>query len=166
MTYTPLALSPGAVMSKGQFISYAMKVRLNDGNDHVFYLGFDRIVELARAFNIKIPQMIADGTYSLSASSKETLATEADYKKLNVHLTKNELEYPEPKNIIHQLNVLIGDEFLLLSILRNDQSTIDIQIPNPAIEIFCGYMMNTLVYAGGKTLSEKVIAEAAKTPHN
>jgi len=160
MGYTPIALSPGAVLHKGQFVSYVMKIRLDDDRgDHLFYLGYERVVELAKALGLKTQQMYLKGTFSPAASSKETLDTEEKYKLQNVHLTHDEIEVPDTKNVVYQLNAIILDDSLLLSIIRHDKTKIDISVPDPAIEIFTGYMMNTLLKAGGEALTEKVIAQ-------
>ncbi|EKB3344767.1 hypothetical protein ONY55_003224 [Shigella sonnei] len=50
MEYTPIALSPGAMLHKGKFIGYVMKIRFSEcSGDHLFYLRYDMVVELARA---------------------------------------------------------------------------------------------------------------------
>ncbi|EPN1938177.1 hypothetical protein ACTV7A_005497, partial [Escherichia coli] len=60
---------------------------------------------------------------------------------------------------ISKLTPNIRDASLLLSLIKNDNSKIDINIPEAAVEIFTGYMMNTVIKAGGEALSEKLISD-------
>lgn len=160
MEHKPTGLAPGAVMSKGSLIAYAMKIRLEDSTDELFYLGEDRIVELLKALAIKTQQLHAKGSFSLDEVDKATNIAEQKYRKQNVQLTQNELESPSPGNVVHQLNAEIRDDSLLLSIIKHDNRIVDIRIPDPEIEIFTGYMLNTLKKVGGDSLINQVIAKA------
>ncbi|MFB6328522.1 YjeJ family protein [Pantoea deleyi] len=162
MEFVPVALAVGASLKKGQFVSFAMKIRLNDGAEKVFYLGFDRVVELTRALAAKTQQLHTKGDFSTESSSQATLETENNYRKQDIRLTKDEVEDPDVNNVVHQLNAFVLDESLLLNIIKHDKTEIDISVPDAAIEIFLGYMMNTLLTSGGEELVSKVIAEIEK----
>lgn len=162
MEFMPVALAVGASLKKGQFVSYAMKIRLNDGADKVFYLGFDRVVELTRALAAKTQQLHTKGSFNTESSSQATLETENNYRKQDIQLTKDEVEDPDVNNVVHQLNAVLLDDSLLLNIIKHDKTEIDISVPDAAIEIFLGYMMNTLLTSGGEALVGKVIAEIEK----
>lgn len=159
MELVPVALAVGSCLKKGQFISYAMKIRLNDGADKIFYLGFDRVVELARALAAKTQQLHTKGSFSLEGSSQATLETENSYRREDLRLTKDEVETPNVNNVVHQLNAFVLDDSLLLNIIKHDKTKTDISIPDAAVEIFFGYMMNTLLTSGGEDLVSKIIAE-------
>lgn len=157
MEFVPVAIAVGACLKKGQFLSYVMKIRLNDETDKIFYLGFDRVVELARALAAKTQQLHAKGTFSTERSSQATLEMESSYRKENIRLTKDEIETPDVNNAVHQLNAVVLDDSILLNIITHDKKETNINVPDAAVEIFLGYMMNTLLSSGGDDLVNKVI---------
>ncbi|PKC45532.1 hypothetical protein [Pantoea ananatis] len=162
MEYVPLALSPGAVLSDGKLISYAMKVRLERNNDQVFYLGYDRIVELARALTWKTELLQLNGKYSQEFSTPETLKTEEEYRKEQLRLTDVELSNPDVNYVVHRLDAYIREESVLLSISLHNKNTVNICIPDDAVEIFSGYMFNTLIEVGGEHLLNIIIKEISE----
>jgi hypothetical protein len=159
MEYIPLALFPGVILSQGKVLMYAMKIRLEGRNDEVFYLGYDRIVELARALARKTDSLYAQGKYSTENSSPETLATEKRYRQEIIALTQSEITEPDVNKVVHQLNAVIRDESVLLSITQHNKKTIGLCIPDAAVEIFNGYMLNSLLKAGGEEFLGKVLAD-------
>lgn len=160
MEYTPIALSPGAMLHKGKFIGYVMRIRFSEcSGDHLFYLRYDMVVELARALARKTHQMYLKGTFSTDESSQATLEMEKDYKQHDIYLTSDEISSPSVNNFVALLDYNVRDASLLLSLIKNDNSKIDISIPEAAVEIFTGYMMNTVIKAGGEALSEKLISD-------
>ncbi len=159
MELVPVALAVGACLKKGNFLSYAMKIRLNDGADKIFYLGFDRVVELARALAAKTQQLHKKGSFNTEFSDQATLETENSYRKENIRLTKDEIETPDVNNVVHQINAVVLDDSLLFNIIKHDKTETNISVPDAAVEIFLGYMMNTLLASGGEVLVNKVIKE-------
>lgn len=75
---------------------------------------------------------------------------EKDYKQHDIYLTSDEISSPSVNNFVALLDYNVRDASLLLSLIKNDNSKIDISIPEAAVEIFTGYMMNTVIKAGEK----------------
>lgn len=70
------------------------------------------------------------------------------YKQHDIYLTSDEISSPSVNNFVALLDYNVRDASLLLSLIKNDNSKIDISIPEAAVEIFTGYMMNTVIKAG------------------